>query len=134
VPTHLFVAHAPITLILVGAGVDVLGALRGDEQQRRWGGVLLMLGAAAALLAFFTGQGAVPYAFARPQPNYAQIDAHTQWAGAAVWLLAIGGGLRAVWRHHLRGLYGWINLAIGLVSGLLIIGITYSGLAIAHGG
>jgi uncharacterized membrane protein len=133
VPTHLWVAHVPFTLILVGTLFDLIGTARRDEAQRRWGGALLMVGAFAALAAFFTGQGAIPFAFARPQANYAAIEAHTQWGGVGVWLLAIGGGLRAAWRHHLYGIYGWINLGIALVSSLLIIAITYSGLGIAHG-
>jgi uncharacterized membrane protein len=133
VPVHLFVAHVPYTLILVGAGLDLIGVLTGNEQRRRWGGVLLMLGAFAALVAFFTGQAAVAHAFARPQANYAQIDAHMQWGGAGVWLLAIGGGLRAAWRYRLQGIYGWINLGAAIGSALLIAGITYSGLGIAHG-
>jgi uncharacterized membrane protein len=123
----------PFTLILAGTLIDVVGVARQDEVQRRWGGVLLMLGAALALTAFFTGQGAVPVAFARPQPNFAAIEAHTQWGGAGVWLIAIGGGLRAAWRHRLYGTYGWINLGLAVVSSLLIVAITYSGLAIAHG-
>jgi uncharacterized membrane protein len=131
---HLFVAHLPYALIVFGALVDLIGALRQNEAWRRFGGVLLMAGAFPALLAFFTGQAAVAHAFARPQANFAAIEAHSQWGGAGVWVLAIGGGLRAAWRRHLRGSRGWITLAIGLVSALLIVAITQSGLAIAHGG
>jgi uncharacterized membrane protein len=134
VPLHLFVAHLPFALILVGAGVDLWGALARNPERRRWGGFLLMLGAFGALLAFFTGQGAIAYSFGRARPDFAAVEAHTQWAGAAVWPIVIAGGLRVAWRRRLDGVHGWITLAAGLLSALLIVGITMSGLAIAHGG
>jgi uncharacterized membrane protein len=134
VPAHLFVAHVPYTLILAGAALDLFGVVARDVRYRRWGGALLIAGAAAAMVAFFTGQAALGHAYARPSPDHARIDAHTQWGGAAVWLLAIGGGLRAAWRRRLDGVHGWVNLAAALVSALLILAITHSGLRIAHGG
>jgi len=134
VPTHLFVAHAPFVLILTGAAIDLFGALTRSDERRRWAGTLLILGSAAALLAFFTGSAALVHAFSRPQADHGAIEAHSQWAGAGVWLLVIAGGLRAAWRFHVRGLYGWINLALAVLSGLLVVGITISGIRIAHGG
>lgn len=131
---HLYVAHLPYALILVGAGLDALGVATASEPRRRWAGHLLILGASLALAAFATGQAAVPYSLARPQANAAAIEAHSLWGGTGVWLLAIAGGLRAAWRHHLHGARGWANLALGVGSGLLIVAITRSGLAIAHGG
>jgi uncharacterized membrane protein len=134
VPVHLFVAHVPYTLILAGAGLDLFGMVTRDARHRRLGGALLIAGSLAALAAFFTGQAALGYAFARPGADHMRIEAHTLWCGAAVWLIAVGGGLRAAWRNRLDGAHGWINLAAAMASALLIIGITHSGLRIAHGG
>jgi uncharacterized membrane protein len=133
VPTHLWIAHAPLVLIVLGAAADLTGAATGQQQWRRWATPLLLFGAAAALAAFATGQGAAAHAFARQPPQFARIDVHAQLGGAAVWVLVVMGGLRAAWRRHLSGPSGWINLAAALVAAVLVIVITYSGLAIAHG-
>jgi uncharacterized membrane protein len=44
VPLHLFVAHFPVVLFLVGAGADLLGAAMGSASTRRAAGTLLILG------------------------------------------------------------------------------------------
>jgi uncharacterized membrane protein len=134
VPVHLYVAHAPYTLILLGAGLDLFGVVTGREPHRQWAGVLLMLGALGAFVAFFTGQAAVPYALARGQAVYPLVEVHSQWGGAGVWVLVVCGGLRAAWRHRVQGPYGWANLGTALISAALIVAITRSGFAIAHGG
>jgi uncharacterized membrane protein len=133
VPAHLFVAHTPLVLVVLGAVVDLVGAATGQDAWRRWATPLLIIGAAAAVVAFATGQGAAAHAFARPSPQFARIDVHAQLGGAAVWVLVIMGGLRAIWRNRLHGLHGWINLAASALAAALVIAITYSGLAIAHG-
>lgn len=50
-PLHLFVAHFPVVLFLVGAGADLLGAAMGSASTRRAAGALLILGGVLALLA-----------------------------------------------------------------------------------
>jgi uncharacterized membrane protein len=134
VPIHLYVAHAPLVLIVLGAVVDLLGVLTGKEQWRRWATPVLVIGAGAAVAAFATGQGAVAHAFARPSPRFAEIDVHAQLGGAAVWLLVVMGAVRVVWRRHTVGLYGWINLAAAVLAAMLVLFLTSTGLAIAHGG
>jgi len=134
-PAHLFVVHFPVALVVTGALLDALGALGGRAEARRWGGILLMIGGGAALLAFWTGQGALDRLgggvalLASPV-----VEAHTQWGGAGVWPLAGAGMLRAAWRSRLDGAYGWANLAAALVAALLAVAITLSGVAIRHGG
>lgn len=131
---HHFLAHAPLPLLLLGAAADLAGALLGRVDYRRWAGGLLILGALAALAAFLTGQGAVAAAFARPQPEYARIEVHSQWGGAAVWVLVAAGALRTAWRGRLQGAHGHILLGAALVSAVLVVQVARSGLAIAHGG
>ena len=50
---HLFLAHFPVVLFVVGAGLDLFGVALGNRDARRWAGSLVILGALAALgLAF----------------------------------------------------------------------------------
>lgn len=132
-PAHLLIVHFPIALVVVGAMVDAVGTLAGRREVRRWGGTLLMLGAAAALLAFWTGQGALDRlgggASLHASPT---LEAHTQWGGAGVWPLAAAGMLRAAWRSRLDGPYGWANLAVAVLAAALVVAITLSGTAIRH--
>lgn len=132
-PAHLFLAHFPLALLVVGAAADAVGVAVGSMPVRRWAGVLLMLGAAAALLAFLTGSGALSDLLGRVPPGHPRIEAHTQWGGAGIWLLVGTGMLRAVWREHLSGPRGWVCLAAALVSALLVVAVSLSGTAISHG-
>jgi uncharacterized membrane protein len=131
-PLHVFIVHFPLALILLGAAGDLVGTAMSSKPLRTWAGTLLILGAFAALLAFFTGAGAASIAWGRPNPDYVLIEAHSQWAGAALWPIVAAGALRAVWRTRLTGSHGWLNLAAALLSAVLIIGISASGIAIAH--
>lgn len=132
-PIHLFLAHFPVVLFVVGAGIDAAGAAVGDGARRRLGGQLLIAGALAALLVFFTGQGALSALLMRERPSPELLEAHTQWGGAGVWALVGAGALRAAWRNQLGGTRGWINLAVALAAAALCIAITLSGSAIQHG-
>lgn len=133
-PAHLFLIHFPVALVVVGAMLDVIGALGGRPDARRWGGAFLIMGAAAALLAFWTGQAALDHlAGGAPLLGSPVVEAHTQWGGAGVWPLAGAGMLRAAWRSRLDGLHGWVNLAAAVVAALLVVAITLSGTAIRHG-
>lgn len=134
-PIHLFIVHFPVALVLVGAAVDLVGVATASPPTRRWGGILVMLGAVAALLAFWTGQGALSAlasegAFA----HLPAVESHAQMGAVGVWAVAVAGGLRALWRSRLVGFYGWINLALALLAALVAIGITLTGTAIRHGG
>ncbi|HEU4562970.1 MAG TPA: DUF2231 domain-containing protein [Longimicrobium sp.] len=130
---HVWLAHFPVALIVVGAVADVIGVATGRQGLRKGAGALLVLGAAAALLTFLTGQGALMAAGARIGAANRYVEAHTQWGGAGVWPLAILGGLRFVWRNQFDGLRGWVLLAGAIVSAALVVGVVASGLAIAHG-
>lgn len=133
-PAHLFVVHFPVALLIVGAAADLAGAALKDAGLRRFAGVLLMLGAAGAVLAFFTGGGALSMAALRVPPGDPRIEAHTQWGGAGVWLLAVAGVLRGLWHRRLDGWQGWAALALALVSAALVVAIAVTGTAISHGG
>ena len=130
---HVWLAHFPVALIVVGAAADVVGAATGRQGLRKGAGALLMLGAAAALLTFLTGQGALMAAGARIGAANPHVEAHTQWGGAGVWPLVVLGFLRAAWRNRFDGVYGWALVAAAVASAVLVVAIVASGLAIAHG-
>ena len=132
-PIHLFLAHFPVALLVVGAAADVLGAATRSEPTRRAAGWLLILGSLAALLAFVSGDGALLRVLARMPPGDPRIEAHTQWGGAGVWVLAVAGVLRALWRDRLTGAHAWATLAAGIASAALVLAIAASGTAISHG-
>lgn len=136
-PLHLFVAHFPVALLVTGAAADLWGAVLRRPGVRRWAGGLLVLGAAAALVALFTGQGALDAALPRlgvVGEGAERVEAHTRWGGAGVWVLGGAGALRAAWRDRLDGPRGWLLATAALVSALLVLGITASGTLIAHAG
>ena len=132
-PAHLFLAHFPVALILVGAAADAAGATLRDERLRRFAGALLLLGAGFALLSFFTGQNALSLALMRVGPADERVGLHTQWGGAGVWGLAAAAVLRGFWMKRLDGWRGWAALAAALASAALVVAITLTGSAIAHG-
>lgn len=86
-----------------------------------------------ALLAFFTGQGALDLAREQYPVGSPRIEAHTQWGAVGTWALGGLALLRALWRDRLNGVYGWTNLAAAVLAGVLVVGITLSGSAISHG-
>jgi uncharacterized membrane protein len=131
-PLHLFIAHFPLALILVGAVADAIGVVSGIERIRSWAGALLMLGAFAALLAFLTGAGATSIALSRPRPEYQLVATHSQWGGAAIWPIVGAGLLRGLWRNRLQGIRGWVNLAAAILSAVLVFLISATGVAISH--
>lgn len=131
--THLFLAHFPVALILVGAAADLAGALAGRRPVREFAGVLLVLGGLSALLAFFTGGGALADAMVRVPPGDPRLEAHPQWGAVGTWLLVGGAGLRAAWRRSPGGARGWILLAAALASAAVVTAIALTGHAIAHG-
>ena len=132
-PAHVFLAHFPVALILVGAAADVVGAVLRSEAVRRFAGVLLVLGGASAFLAFFTGGGALSAALARVPPGDPRLEAHQQWGAAGAWLLIGASGLRLAWRRSLDRARGWIALAAALAAAAVVTGIALSGSAISHG-
>lgn len=131
---HLFLAHFPVALLVVGAAADVVGVALRSERIRGFAGVLLMLGGLAALLTFLTGQDALARALSRVSPVNPALEAHTQWGGAGVWVLVGGAVLRGLWRDSLDGARGWLLLAAAVASAALVVAISVSGTAIAHGG
>lgn len=130
---HLFVAHFPLALILLGAAADLVGAVFSNGRVRSWAGTLLMIGAAAAVLSFLSGARAMGVALSQPGADYELIAVHSQWGGAAVWPLAGAGVLRAIWRTRTSGIHGWGLLAASMISAFLIIQISLTGAAISHG-
>ena len=130
---HVWLAHFPVSLMVTGAAVDVIGAATGREGLRKGAGALLVLGAAAALLTFLTGQGALMAAGARIGAANPHVEGHTQWGGAGVWPLVVLGFLRVAWRNRLDGVHGWVLLAAAVASAALVLAIVAGGLAIAHG-
>lgn len=133
-PLHLFIVHFPVALLVTGAAADLAGALTRNERVRAWAGWLLVLGGAMAFAAFLTGGDAMARAMVRIPPGDPRLEAHAQWGGAGVWLLAGGAVLRATWRHRLEGAQGWLLLGVALVSAAAVVSISLSGTAIAHGG
>jgi len=129
---HHWIVHFPLALLVTGAGADLVGVATRDERLRRWATPLLVLGAAAALLAFFTGQGAMMMLQGGPA-SAEGVEAHTRWGATAVWPLALAGGLRLAWRRRLAGAHGWALLAAGLVSTILVVAIAGTGMAVGHG-
>jgi uncharacterized membrane protein len=130
---HLFLAHFPVALVLVGAAADLGGVLAGRERVRAFAGVLLMVGGGFALLAFFTGGGALADAMTRVPPGDPRLDAHPQWGAVGTWALVGGAVLRAAWRRSLHGWRGWVLLTAALASAAVVTGIAATGHAIAHG-
>lgn len=128
---HHWIVHFPVALLLAGATADLAGALVRDPAPRRWATPLLVLGAAAALLAFLTGQGAL---LMMPGGEAAgpALEAHTQWGGSGIWPIAAAGGLRLAWRRRLEGPHGWALLGVALVSALVAVLISSSGMGLAH--
>jgi uncharacterized membrane protein len=131
-PAHLFIAHFPVALLLTGAVADVAGAAFGKRRLRELAGALLVLGAAGAVLAFLTGGGAFAMALMRVAPGDPRLDAHAQWGGAGVWVLAAAGVLRALWIGRLEGWHGWLLLAAALASAALVTALAITGAAISH--
>lgn len=99
---HHWLVHFPVALLVVGAAADAVGALAGSDRSRYWATPLLVAGSAAALLAFFTGQGAMLMMQGRAAADGA-VATHAQWGGAAVWPIAASGALRLAWRTRLAG-------------------------------
>jgi uncharacterized membrane protein len=133
-PAHLFVSHFPVALLVVGALADLAGAALARADVRRFAGVLLVLGAAGALLAFFTGQGAMHVVMGRISPVDPRLELHARWGGAGVWVLAGAGVLRGLWWRRLEGVRGWAALAAALASAGIVAAMAYTGAAISHGG
>lgn len=132
-PLHLFLVHFPVALLVTGAAADLAGALMRNERVRAWAGVLLVLGGAAAFAAFLTGGDALARALARVPPGDPRLEAHAQWGGAGVWVLAGGAVLRGLWMRKLDGVQGWVLLGVSLVSAVVVVLISLSGSAISHG-
>lgn len=136
-PAHLFVAHFPVALLVVGAAADVWGLVLQRPAVRRWAGVLLVLGGLAALLALVTGQGALDAALPRlgvVGEGADRVEVHTRWGGAGLWVLVGAAALRAVWRDRLEGPRGWLLAAVAVASAAVVVGITVSGTLISHTG
>ena len=131
-PFHLFVAHFPVVLFLVGAGADIVGAATQSGATRRTAGALLIWAGVMTLLAFLTGQGALQAVLEQFPAGSPRIEAHTQWGAVGTWVLGGLALLRALWRDRLDGVYGWANLAGALLAGVIVVGITLSGSAISH--
>jgi uncharacterized membrane protein len=130
---HLFVSHFPVALLTTGAAADLAGTALRNPDVRRFASALLVLGAAAALLAFFTGQGAVHEVLGRVSPVDPRLEMHARWGGAGVWVLAAAGALRAMWWKRLEGPRGWAALAAALASAGVVGAMAYTGAAISHG-
>jgi uncharacterized membrane protein len=130
---HLFIVHFPVSLIFIGALLDIIGHGIAERDVRRWAGRLFMMGAAAAFLAFATGENAKLVAIGAPSVDLMQLQAHQQWGSVGAWGLAIAGALRALWRERLDGLFGWLNLAIVIAGSGIVLGITLTGTLIRHG-
>lgn len=128
---HLVIVHFPIALIVAAAAADLAGVALGDAALRRGAGRLLVAGALGALLAFFTGSGALS-AFLAHTPGNPAVEAHAQWGGAGVWGVAGAGLLRLLWRGRFTGPFGWGNLALAVAASALVLAITLSGTAIRH--
>lgn len=130
---HHWLVHFPVALLVVGAAADAVGALAGSDRSRYWATPLLVAGSAAALLAFFTGQGAMLMMQGRAAADGA-VATHAQWGGAAVWPIAASGALRLAWRTRLAGPRGWLLLGLAGLAATLAILVSRSGMAIGHTG
>jgi uncharacterized membrane protein len=132
-PAHLFIVHFPVVLLVVGAAADVLGVLTRNAALRAGAGWLIILGALAALLAFMTGGAALSYLLLSQPPGAEAVALHAQWGSAGLWPITVTGALRALWRRRLHGAPGWVNLAMAVVSAVVVVGATVTGTAIRHG-
>ena len=132
-PLHVFIVHFHAALVVTGAAADLLGLATGRTGLRRAAGALLVLGAAVAVLAFLTGGGALQAVYPRVGVANTHVESHAQWGGAGVWPVAILGVLRLLWRDRLFGAYGWALAAASILSAILVVAITLSGLTISHG-
>ena len=129
---HHWIIHFPVALLLAGAAADAVGTAARAPHLRRWATPLLVGGAAAAVLAFATGQGALLVAQGR-HPADDAVELHARWGGAGAWPLAAAGALRLAWRDRLRGPSGAALLAAAVVSAVLVVLISRSGITIVHG-
>lgn len=130
---HIFLAHFPVALILIGALADLIAVTVRRPELRGFASSLLILGGACVLLSFLTGQSALDGIAARQPSGSMAIEAHQQWGAVGSWVVAASSGLRAMWRKQLDGPRGWALLVAAQVAALIVIGIATSGAAISHG-
>ncbi|MQA90647.1 MAG: hypothetical protein GEU90_10490 [Gemmatimonas sp.] len=131
--THLFIVHFPVSLILAGVIIDLVGAAVGDSSARGWAGRLLIAGGFFAFLAFGTGEGAKFAALASQELDAQLLTRHEEWGSIGAWALLILAFLRAIWRNRFDGAHGWLNAGIGVVGAALVVVITLSGTLVRHG-
>ncbi|HEX8392547.1 MAG TPA: DUF2231 domain-containing protein [Longimicrobium sp.] len=130
---HIFVAHFPVALIMVGALADVYGVGLKRKELRGFASSLLILGGAFVLMSFMTGQGALDAAMARTPQGSIAIESHQQWGAVGTWVVVGTAALRAAWRRSLDGARGYGLLAAALLAAAVVTGIAISGSTIAHG-
>jgi len=131
---HLFIVHFPVSLILAGILIDLVGVAMSDEVTRSWGSRLLIVGGFLGFAAFATGEGAKFVALASQELDLTRLTRHEQWGSVGAWGLLIMAFLRTLWRNRFTGLHGWLNLALGVSGAILVVMITITGNLVRHGG
>ncbi|MEX2583908.1 MAG: DUF2231 domain-containing protein, partial [Gemmatimonadota bacterium] len=119
--THLFLVHFPVTLILTGAIIDLIGAAVSKPETRAWGGRLLIVGGFISFLAFGTGEGAKLSAMASQELDIMLLTQHEQWGSVGAWGLVIMAFLRGIWRNRFQGMHSWLNAGLGVGAAVLVV-------------
>jgi uncharacterized membrane protein len=129
---HSLIAYLPSVLFSAGALLDTGGALGQRRDLRRAAGMLVLCGAVASLAAFVNGNVAVQDLAPRGGPAHAAFELHT-FAGAlgAVTLAALGS-YRFIRRGNAQRGAAWDLVAVSVAVAMLSIGITLTGMRMAH--
>jgi uncharacterized membrane protein len=129
---HSLIAYLPSVLFSAGALLDTGGLLGGRRDLRRAAGLLVLCGAVASLAAFVSGNAAVHDLVPRGGPAHAASELHA-FAGAlgAVTLAALGA-FRFIRRGYAERGAAWDLVAVSVAVAVLSIGITFTGMRMAH--
>jgi uncharacterized membrane protein len=130
---HIFIVHFPVSLILAGVFMDLVGAAVSDPTARLWGSRLIIVGGFLGFAAFATGEGAKFASLASQELDPAGLTRHEQWGSVGAWGLLIMAFLRTLWRNRFSGTHGWLNTALGLGGAALVLMITITGNLVRHG-
>jgi uncharacterized membrane protein len=130
---HLFIIHFPISLIVAGAFLELLGVAMSDNDFRIWGGRFLIAGGVAAFLGFLSGEGAKLNAMSSTEIGLPALESHQQWGSVGAWALLVVAILRSMWRTRFDGMMGWVNGGLTVVAVALVVAITITGTLVRHG-
>lgn len=138
VQIHLLLNHLPLFGSLFGTAILAWGLLQKQEPVKRLG-LYLMLGSALAVLpVYFSGEGAEEAVEHLPGVLENLIEAHEDWAKAAMLLTeivglgALGGVIWSFKRQQLPMTFALVLLLLGAVNGGVMAETAHLGGQIRH--